>query len=146
MVNLSKVGLVAPRWRTYSKPGPGRRFMDIFRHKRQLLLLVSLNARGPRFSPRKVRCPNPTDAGAPQAHIMCCAFDLLKLDGMLCAENAPLVYFKEVKRVNPLEVAALHRKFWNAGRLLRIARSEVHGKERVEHRHGSISRRLNDKL
>lgn len=25
VVNLSKVGLVAPRWRTYSKAGPGRR-------------------------------------------------------------------------------------------------------------------------
>jgi hypothetical protein len=55
------------------------------------------------------------DAAASQSHVLRRAFDLLKLDGVLCAENIPLVYFKEVKRIEPGEVARLHQKFWNHG-------------------------------
>jgi type I restriction-modification system DNA methylase subunit len=69
------------------------------------------------------------DAAASQSHVLRRAFDLLKLDGVLCAENIPLVYFKEVKRIEPAEVARLHRKFWNHGGapiLVLVAPDQVH--------------------
>jgi hypothetical protein len=40
-----------------------------------------------------------------QAHVLRRAFDLLKLDGVFCTENTPLVYFKQVKRIEAEEVA-----------------------------------------
>ena len=52
---------------------------------------------------------------ASQAHVLRRAFDLLELDGVLCTENTPLVYFKQVKRIELEEVARLHRTFWNHG-------------------------------
>src|SRR5438105_12858875 len=51
----------------------------------------------------------------PQAHVIRRAFDLLKLDGVLCSENAPLVYFKQVERIEAQESVRLHRDFWNHG-------------------------------
>ena len=69
------------------------------------------------------------ESGARQPHIRRRAFDLLKLDGILCAENVPLVYFKQVNRINAADVAELHRKFWNHGGapiLVLITLEEVH--------------------
>ncbi len=66
---------------------------------------------------------------ASQGHVMRRAFDLLKLDGILCTENAPLVYFKEVSHIDTTTVIRLHRKFWNHGGapvLVLIAPDEVH--------------------
>ena len=62
--------------------------------------------------------PGQLDPGAhdaSQAHVARRAFDLLHLDGVLCADRAPLVYFKWVSRIDNLEIAALHRTFWNHG-------------------------------
>src|SRR5271157_2640590 len=70
---------------------------------------------GPRAffaSKAELQAPN---AAASQSHVLRRAFDQLKLDGILCAENIPLVYFKEVKRIEPEEVIRLHKKFWNHG-------------------------------
>lgn len=64
-----------------------------------------------------------------QAHVLRRAFDLLKLDGVLCTENTPLIYFKQVKRIEVEEVVRLHRKFWNHGGaplLVLVAPHEVH--------------------
>jgi hypothetical protein len=66
---------------------------------------------------------------ASQAHVLRHAFDLLALDGVLCAEHAPLIYFKKVDRIDATEVADLHRTFWNHGGapvLVLITRDEVH--------------------
>lgn len=66
---------------------------------------------------------------ASQGHVVRRAFDLLKLDGVLCTENTPLVYFKEVKRIETEEVSRLHRKFWNHGGapiLVLVAPDQVH--------------------
>jgi type I restriction-modification system DNA methylase subunit len=52
---------------------------------------------------------------ASQGHVLRRAFDLLELDGVLCTANTPLVYFKQVQRIEPAEVARLHRTFWNHG-------------------------------
>lgn len=66
---------------------------------------------------------------ASQGHVLRRAFDLLKLDGVLCTDNAPLVYFKQVKRIETAEVSRLHRTFWNHGGapiLVLVAQDEVH--------------------
>ena len=80
------------------------------------------------------------NAAAPSSahvHVSRRAFELLDLDGVLCSGAAPqgerdryaaheevpssalgttpLVYFKEVKRIEPEAVVRLHRKFWNQG-------------------------------
>lgn len=66
---------------------------------------------------------------ASQSHVLRRAFDLLQLDGVLCAENTPLVYFKQVKQLDKQEAFRLHRTFWNHGGapiLVLIADDEVH--------------------
>jgi hypothetical protein len=66
---------------------------------------------------------------ATQGHLLRRAFDLLKLDGVLCAEDVPLVYFKELKRIEAADVVRLHRAFWNHGGapvLVLIAPDQVH--------------------
>ena len=65
----------------------------------------------------------------PQAHVLRRAFDLMELDGVLCADNSPLVYFKTVGRINLAEVARLHQRFWNHGGapiLVLVAPDQVH--------------------
>jgi type I restriction-modification system DNA methylase subunit len=52
---------------------------------------------------------------ASQGHVLRRAFDLLELDGVLCTENTPLVYFKQVRGLDAAEAARLHRTFWNHG-------------------------------
>ncbi|MEK7406083.1 MAG: N-6 DNA methylase [Acidobacteriota bacterium] len=72
---------------------------------------------------------NAAGTHASQGHVLRRAFDLLKLDGVLCTQNAPLVYFKQVERIDPAEVFLLHRSFWNHGGapiLVLIAPNEVH--------------------
>ena len=66
---------------------------------------------------------------APPAHVTRRAFDLLELDGVLCTDSAPLVYFKQVNRIDNDEISTLHRTFWNHGGapiLALIAPDEVH--------------------
>jgi len=63
-----------------------------------------------------------------QVHVLRRGFDLLGLNGILCIENVPVVYFKEVNQIKIDEVAWLHRKFWNHGGapiLVLITRDEV---------------------
>jgi hypothetical protein len=49
----------------------------------------------------------------PQAHLLRRAFDVLKVDGVLCVDHSPLVYFKVAKRITPEAVYDLHQRFWN---------------------------------
>jgi hypothetical protein len=73
-------------------------------------------------------------AGTPQPHALRRAFQLLELDGILCQEAAPAIstptiYFRQVERIDPVEVAGLHRLFWNQGvapLLVLIAPDQVH--------------------
>lgn len=65
----------------------------------------------------------------PQSYAVRRAFELLALDGVLCSETAPLVYFKQVERIVPAEVSRLHGAFWNHGGaavLALIAPDQVH--------------------
>jgi hypothetical protein len=64
----------------------------------------------------------------PQAHVLRRAFDLLQLDGVLCTDNSPLIYFKQMVSLDAAEVIELHRRFWNHGGapiLVLIAPNEV---------------------
>lgn len=70
-----------------------------------------------RKPPRFFESPEDIDAAGivPQAHALRRAFDDLDLDGISCLDNTPLIYFKEVPRIDPAEVWELHRTFWNQG-------------------------------
>jgi hypothetical protein len=64
-----------------------------------------------------------------QAHVLRHAFDQLDLDGILCTDNTPLIYFKQVDDIQPDEVRRLHRQFWNHGGapvLVLITKDQVH--------------------
>ena len=65
----------------------------------------------------------------PQAHLLRRAFELLKLDGVLCADHTPLIYFKQMKQITAEIVYQLHTQFWNHGGgpvLVLITDTEVH--------------------
>ncbi len=49
----------------------------------------------------------------PQGHLLRRAFDVLKVDGVLCADHSPLAYFKVVKKITPKLAFDLHKVFWN---------------------------------
>jgi hypothetical protein len=51
----------------------------------------------------------------PQAHVLHRAFEELDLDGILCRDNSPLIYFRVVDRFDASEILSLHRTFWNQG-------------------------------
>jgi hypothetical protein len=68
-------------------------------------------------------------SSAPQPHALRRAFEQLELDGILCQEKTPIIYFRQLQRIDPAEVAALHRRFWNQGVapiLVLIAPDQVH--------------------
>ncbi len=55
------------------------------------------------------------DSTTPQGHLIRRAFDILALDGVLCADHSPLVYFKQLAAITADEVFRLHKLFWNQG-------------------------------
>lgn len=66
---------------------------------------------------------------APHTHILRRAFEQLGIEGVLCREGSPIIYFCQVKKIDPTEIIALHRSFWNQGIapiLVIIAPDEVH--------------------
>lgn len=66
---------------------------------------------------------------APQAHVIRRAFQILELDGVVCSESAPLVYFKRAPVITTELARRLHRDFWNHGGapiLVLIGRDSVH--------------------
>ncbi|MBI3467419.1 MAG: N-6 DNA methylase [Planctomycetes bacterium] len=69
------------------------------------------------------------DVTTPQGHLLRRAFDILKLDGILCADHSPLVYFKQLTTITADEVFRLHKLFWNHGGapvLVLISDDKVH--------------------
>lgn len=65
----------------------------------------------------------------PLPHALRRAFTELKLDGVLCLEKMPIIYFRQVEQIEPVEVLRLHRLFWNQGvapLLVLIAPHQVH--------------------
>jgi len=51
--------------------------------------------------------------GVAQAHVLRRAFHLFGLDGVLCDETAPLVYFKLMDPIDSARVLQLHKQLWN---------------------------------
>jgi hypothetical protein len=67
----------------------------------------------------------------PQSHALRRAFEHeeLKIDGILCHERTPVIYFRQVKKIDPAEITKIHRAFWNQGVapiLVVIAPDQVH--------------------
>jgi hypothetical protein len=66
---------------------------------------------------------------APQPHALRRAFEQLGIDGVLCQERSPVVYFRRATNIDATAIANLHRSFWNQGIapiLVIIAPDEVH--------------------
>jgi hypothetical protein len=84
----------------------------------------------------------------PQAHLLRRAFESLEVDGVLCADHSPLIYFKQVKTITADAVYKLHKQFWNHGGapvLVLISETQVHvysGMSRPGHRPPSGSDQL----
>ena len=65
----------------------------------------------------------------PQAHLLRRAFESLEVDGVLCADHSPLIYFKKMASITTDAVYKLHRQFWNHGGapiLVLISDTDVH--------------------
>jgi hypothetical protein len=65
----------------------------------------------------------------PQGHLIRRAFDVLKVNGILCADHSPLIYFKLVNQITQQAVFDLHRQFWNhsgAPLLVLITSDRIH--------------------
>lgn len=65
----------------------------------------------------------------PQGHLLTRAFVDLEVDGILCSDHTPLIYFKLVKDLTFDAVSELHRRFWNHGGapvLVLISDQDVH--------------------
>src|SRR5262245_15657193 len=68
-------------------------------------------------------------SAAPLPHALRRAFKELQLDGILCLEKTPIIYFRQVEQIELEEVVRLHRLFWNQGVapiLVLIAPHQVH--------------------
>lgn len=69
------------------------------------------------------------DPATPQGHLLRRAFDILELDGILCADHSPLVYFKRLNPITTDNASRLHKLFWNHGGapiLVLISDDKVH--------------------
>ncbi|MBI1348642.1 N-6 DNA methylase [bacterium] len=79
--------------------------------------------------PRFFSSKDDLDSTTPQGHLIRRAFDILALDGVLCADHSPLVYFKQLAVITADEVFQLHKLFWNHGGapvLVLITANKVH--------------------
>jgi hypothetical protein len=79
--------------------------------------------------PNFVADPEELTNTVPQAYLIRQAFRHFDLDGVLCSDNAPLIYFKCMDDVRPDAVLELHRRFWNHGGapiLVLVTDDEVH--------------------
>jgi hypothetical protein len=54
-------------------------------------------------------------SGVVQVHAMRRAWHDWGLSGIWYQDRSPYVYFKEVEQIDPIEIKALHRRFWNQG-------------------------------
>ena len=66
---------------------------------------------------------------APQPHALRRAFEQLDIDGVFCQEPSPVIYFRQVAKIDAAGIVELHRAFWNQGIaaiLVVIAPDEVH--------------------
>jgi hypothetical protein len=52
---------------------------------------------------------------APSPHALRRAFEQLGVEGVLCQERSPVIYFRQVKKIDPIDIINLHRSFWNQG-------------------------------
>lgn len=90
---------------------------------------LSLTGRNPPLFFPDLTSVEESESATTQAHHLRRAFEVLELDGILCQDNAPVAYFREVQQLTPELVSELHRRFWNLGvspLLILIDPKEVH--------------------
>jgi hypothetical protein len=51
----------------------------------------------------------------PHPHALRRAFEQLGVEGVLCQERSPVIYFRQVREIDPTGIINLHRSFWNQG-------------------------------
>lgn len=51
----------------------------------------------------------------PQPHVLRRAFEQLGIEGVLCQERSPVIYFRQVREIDPADIINIHRSFWNQG-------------------------------
>lgn len=51
----------------------------------------------------------------PAPHALRRAFDQLGIEGVLCQGRSPIIYFRQVRKIDPIDIINLHRSFWNQG-------------------------------
>lgn len=64
-----------------------------------------------------------------QRHTLRRAFMQIGIEGVLCQERSPVIYFRQVGEIDPADIIDTHRSFWNQGIapiLVIIAPDEVH--------------------
>ncbi len=69
------------------------------------------------------------DVRTPHAHTLRRAFEQLGVEGVLCQEQSPVIYFRQINKIDTKNIVTLHRSFWNQGVapiLVLIAPEEVH--------------------
>ncbi|HEY9710106.1 MAG TPA: hypothetical protein V6D48_18005, partial [Oculatellaceae cyanobacterium] len=76
---------------------------------------LGLSGRRPPEFFRSLEQINSGEQPLPQAHAMRRAWEDLELDGILCLEKVPYVYFKEVSSIEREQMRQLHRQLWNQG-------------------------------
>jgi hypothetical protein len=65
----------------------------------------------------------------PHPHALRRAFEQFGIEGVLCQERSPVIYFRQIRKIDPADIINLHRSFWNQGIapiLVIIAPDEVH--------------------
>jgi hypothetical protein len=51
----------------------------------------------------------------PQSQVLHRAFKELEIDGVFCLERSPIIYFRQMKKIDPEKIYQIHRSFWNQG-------------------------------
>src|SRR5947209_4445582 len=76
---------------------------------------LGLTERKPPFFFRSLEQLDSLQQPHPQATAMRRAWQDMKLDGILCFDTAPVVYFKLLDRLDDKQVRRLHKQVWNQG-------------------------------
>ena len=70
-----------------------------------------LENRGPPYFISDVKQLDDSTLRVPYPQILRCAFEQLHVDGVLCMERNPVIYFRQMPDCNTDKVLALHRAF-----------------------------------
>lgn len=81
----------------------------------ELIKLFDLGKLAPSVFFRSLKEIKESTEPHPYSHLMRRAWESMGLNGILCVDRIPTVYFKEVKRINSSQLRDLQRRLWNQG-------------------------------